>query len=1683
MAGDCGWRSLLCFSCLLAAALTAESRTVEVRINAEQPRTQCTETCTGNGLGLWGFRAGSIVSYDYKSLAVNTIQGLTADASGIKFKMTLVFVFHTPCWVEMTIKNVRVFDYNGTWPMTSRKDYTLNVKLSEVYSDSLTQWSTWFQWDDGEVRCIEWGNEEPLWVQNFKRGLLSPWQLNLKEKSFWQTAVTGHCRVSQNWAWQEDSIDVHQVRHMSECQERPNRVTSTMGFNPTHQVTDSTFYSHASTSWYRLWNVSSTGWVFKNITVEDQHSVYPFSKHGGGAVTFVRQAYLWKSGPEVGETKPFSKTLCEKPCSSLLYQYPEEKLSVSENECSDSVKHQIKALIHKLWNNFDRPEEIGYGKMFLTLVWKVRCACPAQLMALWKHFANLAQYQQREIYLDAMGVACTEDSITFLKDRILAGEIELSRAKALLTDMNFCNRSSSVIVKAVKELSNGVSAIYDNWSIQCEAWLGLGSHVHRLGVEETTSKDAVKYLRATVMRIYSEWGFAQQRLKSVNKATQASLWEAVNRDITAAEEKITCAMSALGNSGSPSGFKALWMIAQERDLPTDIRSKSIWAMKHLALTIPRQIQMQLTLLWQSTAQPTEVRVAAWDILMETINDLWPVSWFDYIHIVEGLRNEPNHWVGSYAWSWLNAWADHQELDEQKARFAQYSLQASGAWYWGLKYALGYHSSKFAIASVSLADAGLHLPVGAAAVFMTTKVIFTGESTLPRSASADLYVLFLGQKIPLLTMQGSADGASWMLEHLFGPIGYFATNKSKEWEPTGCLNWNDRQCKPFVKKGLFADLAISVLGHELRHWTYDQSWFQQKVLNSPFYNMTDLWWSMFTDRNEGWTWNNSVNWLQRWREFNIWNFLANGTIWNSVWNFNKTMLPLEMKMSNPTILGLPSFLSAEMVSHVSVETEGRVFHGKRVAGIWDHIWKLLDIWNPAEYHGYAAIHPRMNFVICASMGVDAVYGGAKVQFDMDLSSNNEFAFDFSIRPDSYQLSSRGMLDSENDLMSYKTEIGFKTWAFEEKWFWPIIGHLDVTEGYDCLGKEYLGIEVCFWWNGYNSSGTWAPYYPLNGPSFGKLKFLTGIPMDRRLYKNDCSEKYLQPPSSFVVTLRKNDAYNFSLWMNGEGANPERNVTVHWWRENLPDGVEIWTDITWSAWMAAINHTVTLSPIQSFLRWSWNAVRANWWILGEMSRSSWETFGELNRTHASIKGSYWSHEKWEDKCHWAWARQPSQAYQFWANGSLWRRSSAQLSAEVNWNGDWHWANASASVNQLMSDWKVDYGRWSWNFGVPLPHPIDWASCQLFSDDVITFDGLHYQLAANGSFVLAQCDWHKNFSVIVTRRSYWVESLELHTGCHSYTIRPNCQLSIDGVRRKLPYWDDVLKTAECWGNITRIITTTGLQIYYRPEAVEVSVNGFFYKHTRGLCGNNNNRGSREDEWQLSTCPAALASTAAEFIESWGVKNVAMYSAWSGEETSVGEKACRKAIWSDVMEPISRELDLEPYFDSCVALVEREKTKGVWPAICEVVRGISLAAFSRDFDLYTCWYGEWSGWKIWEYNLVCRRRELQHSCSDDCDLYQMQCRENVGFGIDLHRCRPHWREYVTESMKRKLCVSEKFLPSCPPGCHAVFGKESLYMFHCIESSRWPFEHVYSAPVVPLAYSPPDTCFCYSPCDSYKDG
>ena len=246
-------------------------------------------------------------------------------------------------------------------------------------------------------------------------------------------------------------------------------------------------------------------------------------------------------------------------------------------------------------------------------------------------------------------------------------------------------------------------------------------------------------------------------------------------------------------------------------------------------------------------------------------------------------------------------------------------------------------------------------------------------------------------------------------------------------------------------------------------------------------------------------------------------------------------------------------------------------------------------------------------------------------------------------------------------------------------------------------------------------------------------------------------------------------------------------------------------------------------------------------------------------------------------------------------------------------------------------------------------------MFGNNFITFDRLHYATKAQGYYILAQDTLNNNFSVIVRKGETQV-IMEVWIAGTNYTFippttsfkpRPQTVLKVNGTRERIPYKSCVVNVTAwdplCDTSYLRLTSRVGLEVYYKPEGIEISVDGFYYQRIRGLCGNNNNKVTHE--WQKPD--NTLATTPEDFVDSWmieGSPSMPLKTVNYSEETY---EICEKAFSSKTMEPIGHEVDLRQFFNACLVEVENRSPpkSSEWKAVCRAIDGLKVAAFTRDF------------------------------------------------------------------------------------------------------------------------------------------
>jgi hypothetical protein len=1377
-------------------------------------------------------------------------------------------------------------------------------------------------------------------------------------------------------------------------------------------------------------------------------------------------------------------------------------------KCTPGLDISIKGMIDYLSANWEHPEQINYGVNHLELVNVLRKACTEQLHSIWSECEG-GETRLIEIYLDALSEVGTNESLEFLTEKILSGSLSIQRISSIMLSASVYNDTTPSMLKQILRLAKAdYSTVFPEEDIHAikdlsyQSWILLGSAIRDAKADPMENPSA--YLTDKLNDLIDGY---------VPNAGNVSL----------ALDEIMAVLNAITNAASLDTYDSLMMVINKPELPSEIHRMAILALKGLVPWKYDIIQHTMTVIFNNRTVASEVRIAAWDVFVETYDSRHPFTMVLMRNLVEGLKTETDINVGSYVFSWLLDWADHADVDEYKAQVAQLALYSTGAIYWGQKFQYGYLKSKYEINSWSPLSSGEFV------VSVILKSVVKEGNSIPETEATSIDVHLFGQRIPFFEIEGEATGVNWMLEYLFGRVGYLSTDKTwhlpSEFDISELFNM-----KPIRDQKWKGAISLSIFGKKLGLWSRDHKWLSKLMEDSSLYDLTNSLWWVFHDtdyeydtdkpcspgtiesplchKKTGFTWPNVVDVLQRWREvIGLWKmFSSNGTIWEKTFNMDMTSTLLELDISYPSCAGIMVYAIGGVTSHINIETNGSVSLPRDLSSefwpesLWNHlcsIWKMFTN-QPQEYVWEANINPRVTIESYAGVGSyvgdNEEISGTGIQLQMDITSNHNFQYNGSINGETFS-ATYDISQPDITLVSYKSQLNMFYWDNISYTSIPLVGDLSIEKDYMCTPKEFVGAELCLQYEYYNSSETpWAPLYPLNGPSSVSVSLLSYDSfyepcLDCYSYSNtnNCCN-FSCPPSSITARITKNDVDKFTVTVEGDEAMPRRKIRMDYLRERNINEQRDWitTDISWN--IEGCSYNLETPQIQTGLQWKWDRVDINAWARGKGFNWELDSMTWLNRTYFVSKSTFWNYEETNDQCLWI---KPEVPHVLIVNGYLVDRTRGSFYLELQDTCKVkHWIDASISVNQLFATISANSSyldESDFEYGLPLPRPIDTASCHVFGYNFITFDRLHYATEMNdGSYILAHDALHNNFTVLIHKDGRDPDfMMEVWIAGTRYNLRQSKVLYVNGTRVRLPYKSCAVNVIvwelPCGKSYLRLRSRVGLEIYFKPEAAEVSVDGFYYRRMRGLCGNNNNKINQE--WQKPD--STLAETPEEFVDSWkteGYPSVPVKTQYSDKTYSV----CKEAFMSRSLEPVSHEMDLNKFFQSC--LVEVENSKNEWTGVCRAFEGIKVAAFARDFPPpLGCRYGDWLGWKRHPDNNKIDYRIRKLMVGDSCDTCcpsevdnccpseETEYRSTTGMEPDYCECEPLMFQYVTKWSAERTCVSTAIYPTCHVDCFSIFGNTESTEFIC--HSTGP----YSETPVNMPYEPVIKCVCPTDCLNAK--
>ncbi|CAL4076232.1 unnamed protein product [Meganyctiphanes norvegica] len=359
--------------------------------------------------------------------------------------------------------------------------------------------------------------------------------------------------------------------------------------------------------------------------------------------------------------------------------------------------------------------------LFSSLVKALRGLDYKQLSSVYR---NAKVSHSIKYLIDAIPLVQTAAAMEILKEMMNNFDINIKEADVFFTSLAFINHPSSDMFSVLAPLLEnnpmpklmlGVSALVNNY---CK----MNSNcISESGVQNV------------VQNIEFQLGSACRTTKEEEK------------------NAVLVALKALGNSGHMINSESILQRCYTEENDMEIRVAAIEAWRHTSCDYDRS---HLLAAFQDENQDTEIRIAAYLAAMTC-----PTS--EIIDVINShLISEGVNQVTSFVWTHITNIQESAAPGKQFIQeFISEELLQNKFKNEALKFSRNFETSLFR------GD----LNVGTA---IESNVIFSSKSILPRSAMLNLTFDLFGESINFFEVGGRINGFESVIEHFFGPKGYY-----------------------------------------------------------------------------------------------------------------------------------------------------------------------------------------------------------------------------------------------------------------------------------------------------------------------------------------------------------------------------------------------------------------------------------------------------------------------------------------------------------------------------------------------------------------------------------------------------------------------------------------------------------------------------------------------------------------------------------------------------------------------------------------------------------------------------------------------------------------------------------------------------------------------------------------------
>ncbi|XP_063057790.1 vitellogenin 3, phosvitinless [Engraulis encrasicolus] len=526
--------------------------------------------------------------------AINIGRGMPDLAeSGVRLTCNAKIVGISAQMFMLQVSNLAFEELNG---IPGKSNYAASPKLSQRLAAQLNK-PLMFEYVRGRVVDIQAPAGVSETIVNIVRGILGFLQVTVKttQKVYELEELGLHGLCKSSYVLEEDdhasALTVTQLVDVSSCRQKAEILTGMAGMVENELSMQRGPRIVASVEYIYTVKATPDGGLITKARAQEYQHFSPFSIKGGNSKVLATKSIELLKVSDTTE-KPAMPTAQSR--GNVAYKFGAELKQIPILMMNlDNPVPRIAEMIKKLAAANMYQVDSTTSESIMEVIQLLRTVTLQDLETLWKQFA--VNDEHRRWFLDLIIEVTDERVVQFMLNRFKAADVSANEAgQTLLVAMNHLTVTEVEVVEMSKEFLK-IPFSRSHPILWNTVVLSYGSLVYKL----------CAYVQPCPV-----------------SAVQPLLDMANEGLLKNSEEDMVGALEALGNAGHPASVKTILKFlpgfsVKAQELPTRVVVSAVQAMRHIATRDPHTVQDIAMSLFVTKTLPTEVRIHAAVILLET----------------------------------------------------------------------------------------------------------------------------------------------------------------------------------------------------------------------------------------------------------------------------------------------------------------------------------------------------------------------------------------------------------------------------------------------------------------------------------------------------------------------------------------------------------------------------------------------------------------------------------------------------------------------------------------------------------------------------------------------------------------------------------------------------------------------------------------------------------------------------------------------------------------------------------------------------------------------------------------------------------------------------------------------------------------------------------------------------------